>query len=216
MSAFRPEFGRRHLLGLAGLTAAGVAAAWLLRWASPIGRDIGASTVARDVLADRTAPTIGPDSADLTVAIFTDYRCGACRANYPVLMRAVRADGRVQLRVLDWPVFGEPSRHMARVALAAAWQGRYAAVHDRLMTDTLPLDPATVADTVRRAGADWPRLERDLANYAGAIDARLADTARAALALGVPGTPAYLIGRYLVVGALDEAGFHRAFAQARA
>lgn len=211
-----PQLTRRQWLALAGAVAGGVGVSWLLRQGVPIGDDLGQSAAARAVLADDTAPTIGPADADLTMAIFTDYRCGACRASYPALMRAVRSDGRVRLRVLDWPVFGAASQRAARVALAAARQGRYEGVHDRLMTDPRPIDEAMLADVVAQAGGDWSRIERDIANYAGVIDARLARTAQAALALGLPGTPAYLIGRYRVVGALDDAEFHRAFAQARA
>lgn len=206
---------RRQWLALAGLVAGGAGAAWLLRRAVPIGDDIGYLAAARAALADATAPAIGPADADLTMAIFTDYRCAACRASYPDLIRALRADGRVRLLVFDWPVFGEWSRAAARVALAAARQGRYHAVHDRLMTDPRAIDAAMLADVVTQAGGDWPRVERDLKDHADAIDARLADTAQVALTLGLPGTPSYLIGPYLVAGALAEAEFRRAFAQVR-
>lgn len=211
-----PSLTRRQGLALAAAVAGGVALPWLLRRNLPIGDDVGDSGAARAVLADADAPRLGAAGGDLRVAVFTDYRCGACRTAYPALMAAVAADARVTLSIFDWPIFGEPSRQAARVALAAARQGRYAAVHDRLMTDTRPIDDAMLADVVTQAGADWNKVERDLAGHAGAIDARLARTGQQALALGLAGTPSYLIGRYLVVGALDEAEFTRAFAQARA
>lgn len=215
MSRSRSDLGRRHVLVLAGLAAAGVGAAWLLRRAVPIGRDVGTSPVARDLLADRTVPALGAADGDLTMAVFTDYRCPACRSAYPGMMAAITADGRVKLLVYDWPIFGEPSRRTARIALAAARQGQYGAVHDRLMTDPRAMDEAALPAIVTEAGVDWDRVQTDLATYAGAIDGRLSDNARRAVTLGLPGTPAYLIGPLLAVGMLGQPEFTRAFGEAR-
>ena len=199
---------------LAGAVAGGAGASWLLREGVPIGDEVGEAAV-RAVLADATVPALGADGGDLTMAVFTDYRCPACRSAYPALTAAIADDTRVKLLVLDWPIFGESSHRTARVALATARQGRYGAVHDRLMTDGRAFDETALPALVAAAGADWNQAERDLTGEAGAIDARLARTAQQALALGLPGTPAYLIGRRLVVGALDRADFIRAFGQAR-
>lgn len=190
--------------------------AWWLKGRVPLGQDVGQHLTARQVLADPATPAFGPGDADLTMAVFTDYRCAACRGYYRALIAAVRADGRVRLLIQDWPVFGGMSVRAARVALAGQRQGRYFAVHDRLMTDPRPLDEATLAAIVAEVGGDGERLHADLATHAAAIDRQLARTAQAAFALGLPGTPSYLIGPRLIIGALDQPTLARAFAQARA
>ena len=45
--------------------------------------------------------------------------CGACRIAHPAMLEAVRADGGVKLRFLDWPIFGDDSRAAARFAASA-------------------------------------------------------------------------------------------------
>lgn len=210
-----PTLTRRQWLALASAVAGGAGLSWLLQGTAPIGTDVGDSGAARAALADSEVPVLGAAGGDLTAAVFTDYRCPACRSAYPDLMAAVAADARVKLLVYDWPIFGEPSRHAARIALAATRQGKYGAVHDRLMSDSRPFETEALPELVTAAGADWSRIERDLTDHGAAIDQRLARNAQRALTLGLPGTPAYLIGPLLVVGALSQSEFTRAFAEAR-
>ena len=114
-----------------------------------------------------------------------------------------------------WPIFGAASELAARTALAAARQGRYAAVHRRLMRDGRIIDDAMLRDIVRAAGADWEQVVRDRIDHAADIGTQLARTARQAGLIGLPGTPGYLAGRMLVVGAIERRDFARLFATAR-
>ena len=149
------------------------------------------------------------------MALFSDYQCPACRFAEPALLEAVQKDGNIRLIYRDWPVFGARSEHAARVSLAAHVQGRYAAVHHALMTEPGQLDDDIVRAAATRSGADWRRIERDLAVHAGAIDRAISQTGWDAFALSLPGTPGYLIGPLLVVGAQTLSGFTRAFGEAR-
>ncbi|HVF93107.1 MAG TPA: DsbA family protein, partial [Sphingomonas sp.] len=187
--------------------------------AVPIGEDVGGNPAAAALLADRsvppaTAPAAGT-VATLTLVVFTDYQCPACRAADPAMTAAVARDGRVRLVLRDYPIFGARSERAARVAIASARQGIYAAVHHRLMSDRRPLDDTVLREAVESAGGNWATLVADLRRGAGAIDTQLAATQRYAAAIGVAGTPGYVAGSILVVGALDEAGFARLFARAR-
>ena len=91
---------------------------------------------------------------------------------------------------------------------AAALLGRRAAA--------TPADWAAIADLARRAGLDEPRLQVDLARDGPAIDAQLARHASQAWSLGLQGTPAYLVGPYLVEGRMGHAALKRTLAKARA
>ncbi|MDP1026948.1 DsbA family protein [Sphingomonas sp. KR1UV-12] len=196
------------------LVVAGWGVGQVVRWAMPVGRDVSGDVAARAVLADTGEPREVARDADLTMVVFTDYRCPACRASAPALEAAVAADGRVTVAYRDWPIFGDASVAAARVALAVE-PARYGALHRLLMRERRPLTPDVLFDLVARVGDDPARVRAVIARNSAAIDARLAANARAAAALGLPGTPAWLIGGVLVVGALDEAGFARAFASAR-
>lgn len=204
--------GLRPLLVLAALVAVGAALPWLIGRAAPIGIDLSDRAFTADMLAAPGFPAHGPADADLTVLVFTDYDCGACRKAAPELERAAARDGKVRLVYRDWPVLGPRSVHAARIALAAREEADYHRLHNVLMAAP-GLDEASLRAAVKAAGGDWEAARAG----AGAedVDALLERTARDAFQLGLAGTPGYLVGPHLLIGAHDEREFRRAFEQAR-
>ena len=129
---------------------------------------------------------------------------------------AVRSDGDVRVIYKDWPIFGPPSERAASVALASAAQGIYPAVHSRLMTDSRIIDDDMLRDVVTAAGGDWEKTTAFLATHAQEIAAQLRGNGQEAYAIGLSGTPGFLAGSMLVMGAIDTTDFGRLFARARA
>lgn len=210
-----PALKRRDLLILALIVLAGWGVQRWMAGATPLGLDLSGNATAAALLDDTAPPTREVARPTLTLVVFTDYRCPACKIAAPALDAAVTRDGHVRVIYRDWPIFGPASRRAARVALAADHQHIYPAVHTRLMAEARPLEDSVLREAVEKAGGDWARLESDLRTHGAAIDAQLAATVQAVFQLGIEGTPAYLAGSRLIVGALDEAGFARAFAQGR-
>ena len=206
--------GGRSWWLLAVACAVGLAAGVALRLGGPVGEDVRGRVDLAPLLEDRTSPALGPVNAPVTLVVFTDYQCPACRAAHPAMLRAAEAAGDVRIVFRDLPVLGPRSQRAARMALAAQAQGRYAEVHDALMREPRPLEEAVLRDVLDQAGVDWRRAERD-AVADSRIDAQLARNGADALRLGVAGTPTYLVGPYRVIGALSEREFGKAFAQAR-
>nr|WP_233150780.1 DsbA family protein [Sphingomonas sp. BT553] len=200
---------------LLGIVLLGWAVGHLFQSARPIGRDVGDNPVARSLLLDRQGPSSGATDSTLTLVLFTDYQCPACRLAAPAMEAAVASDGHVRILYRDWPIFGPASERAARLALAADRQGIYPPLHRLLMGERRPLDDRVLAEAVVAAGGDWDRVQADLRRYDAAITAQLGRTLDAARRLGLAGTPSYLVGPLLVEGAMDEAGFRRAFAAAR-
>lgn len=205
----------RPLLKLCGLVLLGFAVSYLLRSSRDVGRYVGESPLAMSLLSDRRSPAAAAGAADLTVVVFTDYQCPVCRRTDPAFRQAVVRDGNLRIVYKDWPIFGERSERAAEVALAADRQGLYVPVHQALMRAPA-LDEAALRRTIEAAGGDWRRLEADRVRHAPTIARDLAANAEAAFGLGLEGTPGYLVGPYLIEGALTEDEFRRAFAQARA
>lgn len=205
---------KRTLLPLVALVLLGVLAAYALRTFGALGQDVGASPSAVEMLEDRRSPQVVRGDGSLTVVMFTDYQCPSCRRADPALRAAIARDGNVRVIYRDWPIFGERSERAAKVALAAHRQGIYPALHRRLMTSA-SLDDAALRVAVEQAGGSWERVEADLLTHGTEISDQLAANGRDAFALGLDGTPGYLIGPLLVEGALTEREFLRAFGQAR-
>ena len=206
---------RRDVLEFSGVLAAGFGVSLILRKTAPLGVDVSENPIARSLLAASDAPREGPADADVTLALFTDYLCPACRKTEPELRMALQEDRRVAVIYKDWPIFGPVSQHAARVALAADRQSIYPQVHRALMRERRRLQPAVLREIVEEAGGRWDRIEQDLREHAGAIDSVMAQTAKEAFALGLRGTPAFVIGPSLINGALQRKEFLRAFRTAR-
>jgi protein-disulfide isomerase len=208
------DLTRRDILQLSVLIALAAVFGLLLDVQKPLGQDVSSNGLARAVLEDRSSPAEGRPSADLTLVVFTDYRCPACRAAHPAMKRAVAADGNVRIVYKDWPIFGDPSERASEVAIASDQQNNYPLVHDHLMTGRADNETSLRA-AVERSGGDWRRLQADVAKNRIAISEQLARNRKQAFELGLPGTPGYLAGTILVRGALTERDFARLFRQAR-
>lgn len=202
---------RRIWLGLAGAAAATVAGLAFVRSRRRT------ETVPDIRFDDPAAPVGGNAHGDLGVAAFFDYNCPYCRAAAPELERFVAGDGRVRLVYKDWPILGEASVTGARLALAAAHQGRYEAAHRALML--LPGRRATEApmrEALWKAGIDMARLQADLSARAAEIAGQLARNADHARALGLRAVPTILVGPHMVVGGFDVENFQIFAQRARA
>jgi protein-disulfide isomerase len=205
---------RRTLFPLLALVLLGVLASYTLRTSRTLGEHVGTSPTVVRILQDRRSPQEVRGEGNLTVVMFTDYQCPSCRKADPALRAAIAQDGNVRVIYRDWPVFGERSERAAKVALAAHRQGVYAALHQRLMTSA-SLDDRALRIAVEDVGGNWEQVEADLRTDELGIADQLARTSSDAFALGLAGTPGYLIGPLLVKGALTEREFLRAFDQAR-
>lgn len=167
------------------------------------------------ILHDPEAPEAGNPKGDVTIVTFTDYNCPFCKKSEPDLNRIVKEDGRVRLVYKDWPILSEASVYGAQLALAARYQGKYGLVHHALMS--IPgkkIPKPKMLEAVKNSGVDMNRLNADLKTHSASISALLQRNLDQAMALGLQGTPTYLIGPFRTM-ALDYDGFKEALAEAR-
>ena len=153
------------------------------------------------VVDDPVAPKRGAAGYDVSIVELFDYNCPYCRRMEPVLNNLLASDPKVRIVYRDWPIFGAPSIEAARAALASRYQGKHAAFNDALMETSGRLDSQAIQLAAQRAGVDRKRLNADLAAHKADIDAALARTARLAEGMDLTGTPAMVIGSYLLPGA---------------
>ncbi len=181
----------------------------------PPAQPLEATPVVRAVLDEPGSPRAGALEPRVIIVVFTDYRCAICKATTPALERRLIADPPVQVIFKDWPIRGPVSEFAARTALAAHMQGRYRTLHMALMAARGPVDLARVDQIAADAGLDMARLRADRTTYADDIDRQLARHAAQAFSLGLQGTPAYLVGPYLIQGGLDDRALADAVKRAR-
>jgi len=166
-----------------------------------------------ELFSDPDNPVGGNASGDVVIVDFNDYQCPYCKRAHQAIKSVVAADGKVKLIYKDLPILGEPSRIAALAALAAAKQGKHLAVHNALMEYSGKLDRDRILEIVASTGADMAQLEKDMDDpkFKELIDRNMA----LAGALGVRGTPAFVIGGQFVPGAIDADTLKQLIAEAR-
>ena len=172
---------------------------------------IATNRVAR--LEHPMSPVSGNPDGDVTLVEFFDYQCGFCKRSLEPVMDLLKSDAGLRIVWKELPVLGPVSRFAARASMAAARQGMYLAFHEAAMETRGNLSEDAVLAIAERVGLDVARLRRDMADPA--VEAYLDETRRLADALGITGTPAFVIGDELVPGAVGGARLARLIAEAR-
>ena len=161
------------------------------------------------------APVRTSAGYDLTIVYFMDYQCPSCRQYTPDVARALAEDSRVRVIYRDTPIISDLSTVAARAAIAASFQGRHDAFHHALMMTKGQLTEAGIRAAAKSAKVDWARLQRDLKSRGEDIDLQIGRNTELAVATGVLGTPAFIVGERLSNGALDYASLRAEIADAR-
>src|SRR3984893_2137908 len=211
---FKPRT-RRETLGALG--AGAVMLGMEIAPGSALAAQTGGETVLTEalVLRDPDIPVIGNANGDITIVEYFDYQCPYCRKLEPELRQVVQDDGKVRLVLKDWPILGPVSVVASRMALACQYQDKYSQAHDALIGVNSKLTEPRINELLAGAGIDVDRVKRDLASNAKTIDAILARNNDQATAFGFLGTPAFIVGKFRVPGALTIAEFEQVIADAR-
>jgi protein-disulfide isomerase len=204
---------RARFLGISLATA--VAAAATLAPGSAAAATGGGGVTVEAMRNDPAMPSVSPAGYDVTIVVFSDYQCPYCRKLHGVLKQVLREDRKIRVVYRDWPIFGPASVEAARTALAVKYQGKHAAFNDALMETPGRIDSQAIQQAVQRAGVDAKRLKSDLATHRAEIDAALGRTAKFADVMDLSGTPALVVGSYLLAGAPEVDALRKAVAMAR-
>ncbi|MCE2516980.1 MAG: DsbA family protein [Alphaproteobacteria bacterium] len=144
----------------------------------------------------------GNPDGDITIYEFSDYNCGYCKRSFGELMELVQADGNIRVVIKEMPILSQSSYDAAMLSLAAAELGRYDEAHAALMQWPGQLDDAALDQIVADLGLDKNELQEIAAS--DAIQDILSQNREAAEALGVSGTPAFVIGDEFIPGAMPK------------
>ena len=166
------------------------------------------------LLEDPDAPVLGNPKGDVAIVEFFDYRCPYCRKVAPTVKKVMEEDGNIRLVMKEFPILGPQSMQAARAALAAARQGKYEEFHWALMTKPGDMSAPYLRKIAREVGLDVKRLEDDMKSPD--IERMIQLNRQLATAIGIRGTPAFVIGNAVVPGAVDLPTLKRLVAEARA
>ena len=151
---------------------------------------------------------LGNPQGNETVVEFFDYNCAFCKRALPDMLTLLKTNPNLKFVLKEFPVLGPGSVEAAHVAVAARMQDptgkKYIEFHQKLLGGRGPADKARALAVAKEVGFDMPRLENDM--NSDEVKTTIDEDMKLADALGVSGTPTYVVGDQVVVGAvgLDE------------
>jgi protein-disulfide isomerase len=148
---------------------------------------------------------LGNPQGDVTMVEFFDYNCGFCRKALADKLELVKGDPKLRLVLKEFPVLGEGSTQAAQVAVSVRLQDKtggkkYLEFHQKMFASRGQVDKARALAVVREIGLDPARAEREM--NGDEVRLTLEEDFRLAEALGINGTPTYVLDGQVVVGAV--------------
>jgi protein-disulfide isomerase len=155
---------------------------------------------------------LGNPQGTVTLVEFSDYACPYCRLSIPDLKAVIAANPDLKVVMRESPILGDDSVEAARMALAAAEQGRFEAFHYAMFAKDRPT-AAAIEAAAREAGVDLAKARAAIAT--GKYDAELRANVGMNGSIGLTGTPGWVAGDLAFSGAVGQDRLAEAVAKAR-
>jgi protein-disulfide isomerase len=147
---------------------------------------------------------LGNPDGNVTFVEFFDYNCGYCKRALDDMLTLMKDDSKLKVVLKEFPVLGPGSVEAAQVAVAVHMQDKtgkkYLEFHQKLLSGRGQVDKARALAVAKDIGLDMVRLDKDL--MSPEVKATLQESFKLAEALGLNGTPSYVIGDNVVIGAV--------------
>src|SRR3954468_20452943 len=147
---------------------------------------------------------LGNKDGDVTFVEFFDYNCGYCKRAMDDMLTLMKGDPKLKVVLKEFPVLSQGSVEAAQVGVAVRMQDptgkKYLDFHQKLLGGRGAADKARAMAVAKEVGLDMAKLEKDL----GSAEVRntLEENFKLAEAMGMNGTPSYVIGKQVVIGAV--------------
>ncbi len=144
---------------------------------------------------------LGNPDGDVTLVEFFDYNCGYCRAALPDMATLLAEDPNLRIILKEFPILSNESIDAARIGvLVGESDANYWDFHSALFTSRGKIDKSVALAAAQDLGLSPVELELQMG------DPRVAQTIQSsyeiAQALGITGTPTYIIGNEIIPGAI--------------
>src|ERR1700731_4715775 len=176
------------------------------------GREKAAEAKAREKVVSDPSSTlfspvnqavIGDPAGKITLIEFFDYNCGYCKRALSDLARLMKDNPDLRVVLRDLPILSPGSVEAAKIANAflRQFQGeKFWEFHQKLLGSRGPVGKRDALAVAKGSGAAMDKLAKDVA--APGIASGIEESGKFAKSLQVTGTPTFVIGEDVVVGAV--------------
>ena len=172
---------------------------------------------AQNLFSSARQVVLGNPDGNVTFVEFFDYNCGYCKRAMTDMLTLLKDDPKLKVVLKEFPVLGPGSVEAAQVATAVRMQDKsgkkYLDFHQKLLGGRGQADKAHAMAAAKEAGFDMAKLEKDIASPE--VRATLEENFKLAEDMGMNGTPSYVIGKQVVIGAVGLEGLKEKIGVAR-
>jgi protein-disulfide isomerase len=147
---------------------------------------------------------LGNPKGDVTMVEFFDYNCGFCKRAMADMLELLKDDPKLKIILKEFPVLGPGSVEAAKVAVAVRMQDKsgkkYLDFHQKLLGGRGQADKARALAVAKEVGMDMKRIDTDMAT--DEVKISIEESLKLAETLGLNGTPSYIVGTDVVIGAV--------------
>ena len=147
-------------------------------------------------------PVLGNPEGDVTLVEFFDYNCGYCKKAHADLERMLETDPALRVVMKEFPVLGRASMEASAVSIAVndIAPESYEIFHGKLLNREGQVDRAAALDVAEDMGLPIDEVRE--AMNAPVVETTVRRNYELAQALGLSGTPSYVIGDFVEFGAV--------------
>lgn len=157
------------------------------------------------IFASKHQVVVGNPKGTIDLVEFYDYNCGFCKRALTDLTSLIKNNPDLRVILKEFPVLSQGSVEAAQVAGAVKLQlqpDRFWAFHQKLMGSRGQVGRAQALAVAKEFNVDMARLTKDIEG--ADVKAGISETMQLGEALGINGTPSYVIGKDIVVGAVGQ------------
>ena len=147
---------------------------------------------------------LGNPKGSVTLVEFFDYNCGYCKKSYADLENLIKSDPKLRVVIKDFPILGPDSvkAHIVARAVMKIMPEKYAEFHKELLTIPGRSNEEKAIKIAVKLGVDEQKLRSTMQDES--LQQAFVDNGQLAYALGINGTPSYILGNNVLVGAVGE------------
>ncbi len=156
-----------------------------------------------DLLTSSDYQTVlGNPEGDVTLVEFFDYNCSYCKRAYGDMRRLMDEDPNLRIVLKEFPVLGPGSVEAARIAAAVSLVApeQYGAFHEMLLDRAGRVNEAAALAVVDDIGVNSADILARLEDPQ--VMSYIEEAYMLADRLGLTGTPSYVVGNRVVIGAV--------------
>ena len=153
---------------------------------------------------------VGNPEGKTVLVEFFDYNCGYCKKTIDDIATLMQQDTNLKVVLKDFPVLGPGSIEASKVASAVRKQlsgDRFWDFHRTLLLSHGPVGKAQALEVARAKGVDMAKLANDLASPD--VNDGISEVMAMGDKLGLTGTPSFVVGGEVVVGAVGYDQLHK-------